>query len=354
MSRAAVLCGVGGWVPPKAVTNAHLSQRLDTSDEWIRSRTGIAQRYFADPGMATSDLAVEAGKLALRSAGGAAVDAVVVATTTPDRPCPATAPEVAWRLGLTGAAAYDIGAVCTGFVYALANAAGLIAAGAANRVLVIGAETFSSIVDPEDRATAVIFGDGAGAVVLRAGDAGEPGSVGPFDLGSDGEASDLLAVRAGGSRQRLSGVEPGMRDHYFSMAGREVFFHAVRRMTASIRTVMDRAGWRMADVDRLVCHQANMRIINQLADDLGLDRSRIVSNISRVGNTAAASIPLALADGVADQTLRAGHRVLLTAFGGGLTWGSTVLMWPCLPNDRSNRHDEGSESPQSMSRGADR
>jgi 3-oxoacyl-[acyl-carrier-protein] synthase-3 len=338
MSRAAVLCGVGGWVPPNPVTNAHLSQRLNTSDDWIRSRTGIAQRYFAHPGMATSDLAVEAGRRALGSAGGGAVDAVVVATTTPDRPCPATAPEVAWRLGLTGVAAYDVGAVCTGFIYALASAAGLISAGAADRVLVIGAETFSSIVDPQDRGTAVIFGDGAGAVVLRRGDSGEPGAIGPFDLGSDGEANDMITVRAGGSRQRLSGVAPGARDHYFSMAGREVFFHAVQRMTASIRTVMERAGWRASDLDRFVCHQANMRIINQLADDLGLARSQIVSNIARVGNTAAASIPLALADGVADQVLRAGDRVLLTAFGGGLTWGSTVLVWPCLPNDGPGRH----------------
>lgn len=326
--RAAILAGIGRWTPPRVVTNAELSDRLDTSDEWIRSRTGIAQRHVAEQGMATSDLAVEAGARALKSAGEASVDAVVVATTTPDRPCPATAPEVASRLGMTGVAAYDVAAVCTGFLYALATSAGLISAGVVDRVLVIGAETFSSILDPADRGTAVIFGDGAGAVVLRAGDHDEPGALGPFDLGSDGEGSTLITVPAGGSRQRLSGAPPAPGEEYFAMAGTEVFRHAVERMGTSAVTVLRRAGWPVSQVDRFVSHQANQRIMYHLADALGIPREHTVSNIARVGNTAAASIPLALADAAADGTLRAGHHVLLTAFGGGLTWGSTVLVWP--------------------------
>jgi 3-oxoacyl-[acyl-carrier-protein] synthase III len=330
--RAAVLAGLGAWVPPRVVPNAELTDRFDTSDEWIRSRTGIAQRHFATPGMSTSDLAVEAGLRALKSSGEPLADAVVVATTTPDRPCPAVAPEVAARLGLTGVAAYDVAAVCTGFIYALATAAGLIATGVVDRILVIGADTFSSILSPTDRETAVIFGDGAGAAVLRAGDPAEPGALGPFDLGSDGNESDLIAVPAGGSRSRLSGAVARPEDSYFTMAGREVFRHAVVRMAQSSRTVLARAGWQIADVDHLVGHQANIRILNQLAGELGVDRSRVVSNIARVGNTAGASIPLALADAAADGTLTHGDRVLLTAFGGGLTWGSMVLVWPGLSN----------------------
>jgi 3-oxoacyl-[acyl-carrier-protein] synthase III len=328
MKRAAVLAGLGAWLPPRVVTNDELPAALDTSDTWIRSRTGIAQRHFAQPGMATSDLAVEAGARALKSSGESSVDAVLIATTTPDRPCPATAPEVASRLGLLGVAAFDVAAVCTGFIYALASATGLIAASVAERVLVIGAETYSSILNPLDRGTAMIFGDGAGAVVLRAGDPAEPGALGPFDLGSDGEGSDLITVPAGGSRQRLSGAPEVPDDRYFTMAGREVFLQAVLRMADSSLAVLERAGWQVADVDRLVSHQANARIMNQLADRLGIERTRVVSNIDRVGNTAAASIPLALAAGVADGAVRPGDRVLLTAFGGGLTWGSTVLTWP--------------------------
>ena len=328
--RAAVVAGLGGWLPARVVTNDELPAELDTSDEWIRSRTGIARRHFAAPGTATSDLAVEAGARALKSSGEPLADAVLVATTTPDRSCPATAPEVAARLGLSGAAAFDVAAVCTGFVYGLACGAGLIATGVAGRVLVIGAETYSSILNPLDRGTAMIFGDGAGAVVLRAGAADEPGVLGPFDL---------IAVSGGGSRQRLSGVPEVAADRYFTMAGREVFLEAVLRMAASSQTVLDRAGWRIADVDKLVCHQANIRIMNQLADHLRIPRTRVVSNIDRVGNTAAASIPLALAHGVVDGAVRPGHRVLLTAFGGGLTWGSTVLTWPdltdCDPPTRS-------------------
>lgn len=328
--RAAVLAGIGSCLPPTAVSNDELAARLDSSDAWIRSRTGIGRRYFATEGTATSDLAVGAGSKALKCSGVPTVDTVLVATTTPDHPCPATAPAVAARLGMTGTAAMDVSAVCTGFVYGLATGAGLIAAGVADRVLVIGAETFSTLLNPEDRSTSVIFGDGAGAVVLRAGDPEEPGALGPFDLGSDGGGSDLITVAAGGSQQRLSGIEPKAEDHYFSMAGKEVFRLAVQRMTASARTVLDRTGWRTEDVDRLVAHQANLRITRHVADELGIPAERSVSNIAEVGNTAAASIPLALDQAHAAGVLGEGERVLLTAFGGGLTWGSTVLTWPRL------------------------
>ncbi|WP_329281473.1 beta-ketoacyl-ACP synthase III [Streptomyces sp. NBC_01451] len=329
--RAAVLCGLAGWVPSRVVTNEDLARRLDTDDAWIRTRTGIRQRHVVDGGQATSDLAVEAGRLALASARTDTADAVVVATTTPDHTCPATAPAVAARLGLTGVAAFDIAAVCTGFVYGLASAAGLIAAGVAERVLLIGADTYSTIVDPLDRANAIIFGDGAGAVVLRAGHPDEPGAVGHFDLGSDGARHGLITVAAGGSRQRSWPGEPSREERHFAMRGKEVYRHAVTRMAESARATLSRAGWKPDDVDHFVPHQANLRILHSVADDLGLPRERCATHVESVGNTGAASIPLALADAAARQTVTSGDRLLLTAFGGGLTWGSCLLTWPSLP-----------------------
>ncbi|MFF4652770.1 beta-ketoacyl-ACP synthase III [Streptomyces sp. NPDC001380] len=331
MNRAAVLCGLGTALPPRTVANAELAGQLDTSDAWIRSRTGIGERRVVDPGTATSDLAVEAGERALKSAGATGsggsggADAVIVATTTPDRRCPATAPLVAARLGLGTAPAFDLAAVCTGFLYGLAAAAGLIAAGTAGRVLVVGADTFSTLLDPADRSTRAIFGDGAGAVVLRAGDPAEPGALGPLDLGSDGTGSELITVPSGGSRDPLPGPE---HDPYFRMAGKAVFRSAVERMSGSARSVLDRTGWDAPDL--LVAHQANLRILHAVADRLGIARDRCAVNIDRVGNTAAASLPLALADAAGSGSLRPGDRVLLTAFGGGLTWGACALAWPAL------------------------
>lgn len=330
-ARAAVLCGIGSWVPPRIVTNDELASVLDTSDEWIRSRTGVVRRHVADPGMATSELAVEAGRRALKSAGLESVDALILATTTPDRPCPATAPEVAASLGLGAIAAFDVAAVCSGFVYALANGAGLIAAGVADRVLVIGAEVFSSILNPRDRTTRVIFGDGAGAVVLRAGEAHELGAVGPFMLGSDGCGSDLIMVPAGGSRRPQRGDESGEQDEserYFVMHGQAVYRKAVEAMAASTARVLELAECPVSAVDWLVCHQANLRILNAVAGRLGIPAGRCLVHIDQVGNTAAASIPLALAHGMESGALCPGDRVVLTAFGGGLTWGSTLLRWP--------------------------
>ena len=322
----AVIEGLGTWVPPRVVTNHDLAERLDTSDEWVRTRTGIVQRHMADPGTSTMDLATEAGARAMKSAGDAPCDAVIVATTTPDRMCPGTAPEVASRLGLPNVAAFDVQAVCTGFVYALANAVGLIAGGIAGRVLVIGAEVITPFMDPQDRGTVVIFGDGAGALVVRAGEPDELGAIGPFDLGSDGEHSILISVAAGGSRIPTGRDQPDRSKHYFYMDGREVYRHAIPRMVESSRTVLERAGLTIADVDKMVGHQANVRILDAVGEKLGVPKERRVINIDRYGNTAAATIPLTLAD----ADLSAGDRVLVTAFGGGLTWGSTTFTWPEL------------------------
>lgn len=326
--RVPVLCGLGSWTPPDIVTNDQLAQELDTSDEWIRTRTGVVRRHVASPGMATSELAVEAGQRALKSAGMDAVDAVIVATTTPDRPCPATAPDVASRLGLGTIAAFDISAVCTGFIYALANGAGLIAAGIADRVLVIGAEVFTSILNPQDRTTRAIFGDGGGAAVLRAGRPDELGAIGPFMLGSDGTGADLIMVPAGGSRLPHAAIGPGDPRLYFTMHGQSVYRLAVETMSKTSSRVLELAGWPVSSVDWLVCHQANGRILTAVAARLGIAADRCLVHIDQVGNTAAASLPLALAHGATEGALRPGDRVVLTGFGGGLTWGSTLLRWP--------------------------
>jgi 3-oxoacyl-[acyl-carrier-protein] synthase-3 len=323
-TRIPVLDGLGVAVPDRVVTNADLAARLDTTDEWIRTRTGIAERRMADPAVATSDLAYEAAQAALKDAEEAPPAAVIVATTTPDHPMPGVAPLVAARLGWDSVPAFDVQAACAGFVYGLASAAGLIATGVSDRVLLIGADLMSRITNQDDRATAVLFGDGAGAVTLRAGAPDEPGAVGPFDLGSDGAHVDRLVVAAGGTRE--PGPDPTAPARFLSMDGRDVYRHAVRRMTESCRTLLDRAGLDVGDVDRFVAHQANLRILMAVADRLGVAEDRRVSNVDRYGNTSAASIPLALAH----AALRPGERILLTAFGSGFTWGSTLLTWPDL------------------------
>ncbi|WP_236808329.1 beta-ketoacyl-ACP synthase III [Amycolatopsis albispora] len=326
---AAVLCGLGAWLPPRVLANEEIAARLDTSDEWIRSRTGIAERRVADPGTSTVDMAVAAGRQALDSAGLTEVDAVVLATATPDQVCPASAPQVAARLGLGEVNAVDVNAVCSGFLYALATASGFIAGGIARRVLVIGADTFTTLVDPDDRGTVPIFGDGAGAVVLRAGDADELGALGPFALHSDGGLAELLMVPAGGAKQRRS---DNPHDYFLDMHGQAVFRQAGTRMAEASRSVLEQAGWTVGDVDRFIGHQANIRILQTTAKYLGLPQDALVVNIERTGNTSAASIPLAMADAQRDGTLLAGQRVLLSAFGAGLTWGATLLRWPALAN----------------------
>jgi 3-oxoacyl-[acyl-carrier-protein] synthase-3 len=329
-NRTAVLTGLGSAVPDQIETNDMLAERMDTSDAWIHSRTGIKARRKVGKDTATSDLAVEAGARALKSAGVATVDAVVLATATPDYQCPATAPTVANRLGLGTVPAYDVGAVCSGFLYALLTGAGLIALGTAGRVLVIGAEAFTTIIDPMDRGTAPIFGDGAGAVVLEAGSPADQGALLGFDLGSDGDLAELIIVRAGGSRQRAAGTEPEPGDYFMDMQGKTVFANAVLRMEESSRKVLASTGWAVGEVDCLVGHQANARILRAVAEHLEIPAERAFINIEQLGNTAAASIPLALTDAHEAGVLQAGDRVLLTAFGAGATWGAVTLVWPAL------------------------
>ena len=326
----AVLAGLGGFVPGASVDNTELGGRLRLDDEWIRSRTGIVRRHLVAAGQSTGDLAVEACRRALACRGAGPVDALVLATATPDQLCPPTAPQVAAALGLGPIAAFDVGAVCSGFVYGLAVGAGLLATGVARTVLVAGADAFSTIVDPDDRTTRSVFGDGAGAVVLRAGRPGEPGAIGGFDLGSDGSEHALLTVPGGGSRQRSTGEPVKSEDSYLVMDGPRLFARAVRRMAESVAHTADLVGWSTSEVDRFVLHQANARILAAVARSLGAPEERFVSNIARVGNTAGASIPLALADAAARGALRPGHRVLVSGFGGGLTWGSAALVWPEL------------------------
>lgn len=326
MTVACVLEGLGGALPPRKVTNEEMARGLDTDDEWIRTRSGIVTRYVADDDISTGDLAVEAGGHALKSAGGGTVDTVIVATFTPDHWCPNTAGTVADRLNCDHAAAFDINVACSGFVYGLANAAGLLAAGVSQRVLLVGAETLVRYMNPADRTTRVLFGDGAGAVVLRAGEPDEPGAVGPFDLGSDGSLGSLLEVPAGGSRRPSSNPDVHPDEFYLKMDGREVYRHAVRRMVASLATACERAGLDVADLDRVVAHQANARILEAVADRLGVPIERFAMTVAEHGNTSAASIPLALMA----APPRAGDRVGLVAFGGGFSWAATTLTWPEL------------------------
>lgn len=319
---AAVVSGLGTCLPVTEIDNASLSTRLDTDDEWVRTRTGIASRRQAAPGVTMRDLACEAASNALISAGHDRVGGLILATTTPDRPCPAAAPEVAHRLGLGTVPAFDVSAVCSGFLYASAAAAGLIGSGIVDSVLVVAAETYSRIVDPMDRATAVLFGDGAGAVVLRRGSPSERGALLAFDLGSDGSGERLIHVP--GPREQPEGP------HWFTMSGRKVYLRAIEEMTASTLRVMEECAWSPETVDALVPHQANARIIQAVAKRLRVPPERAVCALSRVGNTAAASLPLALAEALGTRQLKSGARTVLTAFGGGLTWASAALTWPEL------------------------
>jgi 3-oxoacyl-[acyl-carrier-protein] synthase-3 len=306
------------------VTNADLAKRIDTSDEWIVTRTGIHRRHIAAEGEKTSDLAFEAATEAMRHAGiGAdALDLIVVATTTPDETFPAVATAIQARLGMTRGAAFDVQAVCSGFIFALSVADNFIRAGQAKTVLVIGAETMSRLMDWSDRTTCVLFGDGAGAVVLRAGE----GKGGNADRGvlntklfSDGRLHDLLYVDGGPSTTGTTG--------YLRMQGREVFKHAVTNIAAAIQASADEAGIAISEIDWFVPHQANQRILDGTARKLGIDPAKVVSTVADHGNTSAASVPLALATAVADGRIKPGQLVLLEAMGGGLTWGSALIRW---------------------------
>lgn len=326
----AVIIGIGACLPPRVVDNDTVIARggLYTDDTWIRDRTGIAHRRHADPGTSTGDLAVGAGRAALLSAGGHRPEMLLLATSTPDHPCPATAPAVAHQLGLGTIPAFDVSAVCSGFLYTLATATALIRSAMYSTVLVIAAETYTSIVNPADRETAPIFGDGAAAVLLAPGSPDEPGAVTAVDLGADGSGSRLITVPYGGSRHPHHLPPPDPDAHYFHMQGRTVYAHAVRRMTQSAGGALRQAGWAPESVRAFVGHQANQRILDSVGDRLGIPPAHRFGNIGELGNTAAASIPLVLADPSVHQAVAPGARSLLTAFGGGLTWASATLNWP--------------------------
>ncbi|HEY4163443.1 MAG TPA: beta-ketoacyl-ACP synthase III [Dongiaceae bacterium] len=323
--RRSVALAVGAYLPKNVVTNEQLSQSIDTSDEWITKRTGIRQRHIAAEGEFTSDLAVKAAEQALHIAGlrGADIDAIFLATATPDHTFPATATKVQHRLGMVGGFAMDVQAVCSGFVYALAAADNFIKAGQVKRALVIGAETFSRILDWNDRNTCVLFGDGAGALILEAGGEGQGTSkdrgVLTTHLFSDGSHYEQLYVNGGPSATQTTGV--------VHMDGKEVFRHAVVNLAAAVDAAIASTGITAADVDWLVPHQANQRIMDSMAHRLKLTPEKVVVTIDRHANTSAASIPLALAEAVNDGRIQRGQMVLMEAMGGGFTWGSALLRW---------------------------
>ncbi|MEE8334531.1 MAG: beta-ketoacyl-ACP synthase III [Alphaproteobacteria bacterium] len=324
MVLRSVVAGCGAYLPERIVTNDELAKRVDTSDEWIQKRTGIRQRHVAADGQFTSHLALAAARRAIAAAGMDAsdIDVIVLATATPDETFPATATRVQASLGMTRGAAFDIQAVCSGFIYAINVADNFIRLGQAETVLVIGAETFSRLLDWEDRTTCVLFGDGAGAVVLRAANgAGNNADRGVLinRIHSDGRHHDLLFVDGGPSSTRTVG--------HLKMVGREVFRHAVNNMASVLEESLDELDMTPSDIDWLVPHQANRRILDTTARKLGIEPARMVLTVDRHANTSAASIPLALAEADEDGRLQPGDLVVMEAMGGGFTWGASVVRW---------------------------
>ncbi len=319
MTRRAAIIGTGSQLPRRVVTNAELAARIDTSDEWIVERTGIRQRYVAEEGETTSTLATEAARKALAAAGVEASDIglIIVATATPDHTFPSVATQVQANLGIADGVAFDVQAVCSGFLYAVTVGENMLRAGSADRALIIGAETFSRILDWEDRTTCVLFGDGAGAVVLQAED-GERGILASA-LHADGRHRELLYVDGGPSTTGTVG--------HLRMQGREVFRHAVVNLASVLNETLDRAGLKIDDIDWLVPHQANRRILEGTARKLGLSPDKVVMTVDRHANTSAASIPLALDEAVRDGRIKPGQLVILEAMGGGFTWGAAAVRW---------------------------
>ena len=317
-----VVTGVGGYLPDRIVSNAELSTRVDTSDEWIRERTGIRERREAAPDQAVSDLATEAARRALTAAGRSPsdVDMIIVATTTPDLTFPAVATIVQRKLGCPIGVAFDVQAVCSGFVYALSVADGFTARGRSKCALVIGAETMTRLMDWTDRGTCVLFGDGAGAVVVEpgegVGDSSDRGLLG-FALMADGTKQDLLYVDGGVSTNRQTG--------YLRMQGNQVFRHAVVNISDAVLAAAKDAGISVPDVDWFIPHQANQRILQGVAKRLGIDEAKVISTVAEHANTSAASIPLALDQGLRDGRIKPGQLLLMEAMGGGLTWGACVV-----------------------------
>jgi 3-oxoacyl-[acyl-carrier-protein] synthase-3 len=324
--RHATITGVGSALPPRVVPNTWFESFLDTSDDWIRDRTGIEARHFADEGMVTSDLGVEASRAALEAADVAAsqVDLIVCASVTGDTPFPATAVWIQRKMGLA-CPSFDVNAACAGFSYGLATATAFVGAGMADTVLVLGAEVFSRILDFRDRGTCVLFGDGAGATLVQASDAaGIEGTI----LGADGSAAEILMMPGGGSREPASAETVAAGRHNIQMPnGREVFKRAVTEMAAACRELLEKSGYSPDDVDVLIPHQANARIMKAVGERLGIDPGRSVIDVADVGNTSAASIPIALDRAWRTGRIHDGDLVLFTSFGAGLTWGASLVRW---------------------------
>ena len=320
------ITGLGSYAPERVLTNVELAEMVETSDEWIVERTGIRERRIAAPEQAMTDLALPAAREALEQARRQPreIDLIVVATVTPDTMFPTTSALIAELLGAPDAAAYDLLAGCTGFMYALAQGYGMVAAGLAERALVVGGDVLSKIVNWRDRSTCILFGDGAGAVVLERVDEG--GFLG-FELGADGAGGIHLSLPAGGSRLPASAETLAAEQHFVQMNGREVFKFATRVLVTSAEKLLGETGLAVDEVDVYVPHQANVRIIDHATKKLGIAPERVVVNVDRYGNTSSGSIPLALADAAADGRLRPGQRVLMTGMGAGLTWGSAVIDW---------------------------
>jgi 3-oxoacyl-[acyl-carrier-protein] synthase-3 len=326
------ISGLGCYAPQRVMTNHELAQLVDTSDEWIVERTGIRERRVAAADEALSDLSLPAARQALEeaSADPASVDLIIVATVTPDVAFPSTGAILADQLGSQDAAAYDLSAGCTGFMYALAQAYGMLVGGLSRRALVVGGDVLSKIVNWHDRRTCVLFGDGAGAVVLERVDAG--GFIG-FELGAEGAGGIHLSLPAGGSRLPASAETVAAEQHFVHMNGPEVYKFATRVLVSSAEKLLAECGLTVEDVDVYVPHQANVRIIDHAARKLGIPKERVVVNVDRYGNTSSGSIPLALADAVADGRLRQGATVLMTGMGAGLTWGSSLIEWTAPRSD---------------------
>jgi 3-oxoacyl-[acyl-carrier-protein] synthase-3 len=324
--RHAAVVGLGSVLPEGVLPNSHFERILDTSDEWIRERTGIEQRHVADDDQSTSDLAVEASRAALASAGLPAgqVDLIVCATLSPDTPIPSTAVWVQRKLGV-GCPAFDVNAACAGFSYAMSTGTAFVESGQAETVLVIGAEVLSRVMDYRDRGTSILFGDGAGALVLRPSDT--PGVIGSV-LGADGRAAEILIIPAGGSTRPASHETVDARDHSIRMPnGREVFKRAVVEMSNACRQLLDKSGFTPDDVHLLIPHQANARIMIAVAERLGIGMDRAVVDVASVGNTSAASIPIALDRAWRAGRVHEGDLILLTSFGAGLAWGANLIRW---------------------------
>lgn len=325
--RSVGILGTGSYVPENKVTNFDMEKIVDTSDEWIRTRTGIGARHFAAEGEATSDLATKAALKAMEAAGVTAdeIDMVIVGTCTPDMLLPATACLVQSNIGAVGSAAFDIETACSSFIYGLEIARNFIATGTYNKVLVIGAEKLSSILNFEDRKTCVLFGDGAGAAILGPVEDGK--GILSSELGADGSKGMVLKVDAGGSRMPATEQTVADKLHYLSMDGSEVFKFAVRIMGSASQRVIEEAGLTLDDIDYLVPHQANMRIISSAAKKLKLPLDRVHVNLTEYGNMSAASVPVALDEAIRAGKIKEGDKTVLVGFGGGLTWGACAIQW---------------------------